>query len=182
MDGCWLEEGWQQWADARRGERWRPVASLPPNPSSPQLPPPLLTKKTKDISAANPSGGGDESQSGFVSKCSKFVIVAMTDMQRLVLQHFVFFFFFFKAISWVIGSCFDYTTLTISLPGWLCCTVKDHRAVFPLPSAHPRTNMSTQTEKHCYSVQLWDAEHSLTSQHVELFGVFQISGDQIIFV
>lgn len=59
------------------------------------------------------------------------------------------FFFFFKAISWVIGSCFDYTTLTISLPGWLCCTVKDHRAVFPLPSAHPHTNMSTQTEKHC---------------------------------
>lgn len=91
--------------------------------------------------------------------------------------------FFLKAISWVIGSCFDYTKLTISLPGWLCCTVKDHRAVFPPSSLCTPTHKHEHTDRKALYT---DAEHSLTSQrrikHVELFGVFQISGDQIIFV
>lgn len=66
MDGCWLEESWQQWADAKRGERWRPVTSLPPNPLPP-TPHPLpwcsniQRNKTKDISVAQ-RGDVDELQ------------------------------------------------------------------------------------------------------------------------
>lgn len=52
-----------------------------------------------------------------------------------------------STISRINESCFDYMKLTISLPSWLSCTMKDHREVFLLPSSHPRTNMCTQTDE-----------------------------------
>lgn len=53
----------------------------------------------------------------------------------------------FSAISRINECCFDYVKLTIRLPSWLSSTMRDHRDVFPLPSSHPRTNMSTQTDE-----------------------------------
>lgn len=57
--------------------------------------------------------------------------------------------FFWKRSQYELLCCFDNMKLTISLPSWLSSTMKDHRAVFLLPSAHPHTNINTQTEKHC---------------------------------
>ena len=180
MDGCWLEEGWQQWADARRGERWRPVASLPPNPSRPRgrPPPPLLLtplpvvqKKTKDISATNPKGGGR----GWI------VVVLCIKMQRMwqccqtdVWGHGVrrvVIFSFFWLIWGVFRRCFDHMRLTITQPNYLSRTMKDHNAVFLLPSANPRTHTHTHTHSSLGCSTFFRSPQRIT--RFELFGCFQ---------
>lgn len=110
MDGCWLEEGWQQWADARRGERRRPVASLPPNPShqpwvAPSLtdPSPSMYKKKKGTRRTVVAHQNSTIVTHWqINKVMYFSI--------LVFCHFLGV-FFFKLISGVLRSCFDHIKL-----------------------------------------------------------------------
>lgn len=106
MDGCWLEEGWQQWADARRGERRRPVASLPPNPSHQPWVAPSLTDPSPSMYKKKKGKEMNCSSASKFNNCD-----TLTDKQSRVLQHFVFLFFFFKLISGVLRSCFDHIKL-----------------------------------------------------------------------
>lgn len=79
MDGCWLEEGWQQWADARRGERddgLSPVCHPTPRPPAVLPPPPQPTEKTKDICVTKTEWGRANCCRPFVSKCSILASVA----------------------------------------------------------------------------------------------------------
>ena len=147
MDGCWLEEGWQQWADARRGERWRPVASLPPNPSSPTLvappaptdPSPIVPKKKEEEDQRHfhdkPQTGGRGSIV-FVSKCGECDSVVMTDTPKMRGATFCRFLFPPDLRSFW-GVVFDRVQLTMSPPSSLSCTMRDHSAVFLPPSATP---------------------------------------------
>lgn len=84
----------------------------PPLPAS--CPLPSVTKKTKDISATNLSGGrgrmvrlGRAREGTLHQHAARFTIVATTGKRRSNIL---------SSMSRVIGSCFDYTKLTMSRP------------------------------------------------------------------